>query len=103
MIRKMTRQAYEEEFGKTPSITSTPQQDQGGGFLGTVKNLGVGALKGVGSTLVGLEQLGGKLGGEALYGGIKKVLPGSGRDVGNLFTEEQVSPKGTAEKIGFVA
>src|SRR3990167_2933657 len=103
MIRKMTRQAYEEEFGKTPTITSTPQQDQGGGFLGTVKNLGVGALKGAGSILVGLEQLGGKLGGEALYGGINKVLPGSGRDVGDLLSKEQVTPQGTAQKIGFTA
>ena len=103
MIRKMTRQAYEEEFGKTPTITSTPQQDPGGGFLGTVKNLGVGALKGAGSTLVGLEQLGGKLGGEALYGGINKVLPGSGREVGDLLSKEQITPQGTAQKVGFTA
>ena len=88
--------------GGVNRLAGQEPQESGGRFA-PILNFLKGAAKGVGSTAVGLQELGGKLGGEALYGGIKKVLPGSGRDVGNLFTEEQVSPKGTAEKIGFGA
>ncbi len=56
-----------------------------------IKGFGVGALKGVGSTAVGAGQL------------LEKILPGDMIATPEQFqkAKEYVSPKGTAEKVGF--
>ena len=41
----MTRQEYEQEFGKMPSVTSAPQEE-GGNFFTVLKKSGLSTLKG---------------------------------------------------------
>ena len=107
MGRTSQRLGLEQEQttgGRTSQRLGVGQQPvQQTGKMNTLKNFGIGALRGVGSTLVGLEKAGGQLGGNLLYGGIKKILPGQKQDVGDLFTKEQITPKGTAQKAGFVS
>lgn len=87
--------------GRTSQRLNPPAQS--GGFVSGLKNFGIGALKGAGSTLVGLERLGGKLGGDVIYGGIKKLpfASGSGRPVGDILSQQQITPRGTAQEAGF--
>src|SRR3990167_1504223 len=87
MIRKMTRQEYEQEFGKAPSITSAPQQNQGNFFTG----LGKSAL----STVKGVLDL------EPEF--TKKIFPkseGAKRAEDRFFGKEATQTRGTGEKMG---
>ena len=83
----MTRQQYEQEFGKSPSISSTPQQDQGNFFTGLGKS--------VKSTIKGTLDL------EPEF--TKKLFPkseGAKRAEERFFGKEATQTRGTGEKIG---
>ena len=91
----MTREEYEQEFGKTPSITSAPQE-AGGNFFTGLKKSGLGLLK-------GSLQLGEKAGGKAIIRGLDKLtgreslpLPSESK----FLSEEKLKARGFGEKAG---
>src|SRR3990167_6838324 len=91
----MTRQEYEQEFGKTPNVTSNPQEE-GGNFLTGLKKSGL-------STLKGTLQLGEKLGGKAIIRGLDKLtgsetlpLPSEQQ----YLSDESLKTRGFGEKAG---
>src|SRR3990167_11416400 len=95
MIRKMTRQEYEQEFGKTLNVVSAPQQDQGNFLTGLAKS-GL-------STVKGTLKIGEKLGGGAVIRGIEKLtgqerqpLPSQSK----IFEEEKLKTRGFGEIAG---
>lgn len=91
----MTRQEYEQEFGKTPSAVSVPQE--GGNFLTGLAKSGL-------STLKGSLQLGEKFGGEAIIRGVDK-LTGNKSNVPlpsqeKYLADEKLKTRGFGEKAG---
>lgn len=106
-----------EEFGdftvEQPELTGADKQMAIAEKLHPVQNFGVGAIKGAGSTVLGLSQLGQKAlqqtGGrvvEALTGkpkeelGRKEYMPGMDE---NTKLRDLVTPEGGFQKAGFVA
>jgi len=102
--------AKSEGIDLTPFVVQQPQQDkQGTTGLGGVA---VGVAKGAGSTLTGLEKLGGKLLSPVEKGAdyLAEKITGKQSSGSILRTPEQIDatmqslkPIGTAEKIGFGA
>src|SRR3990167_3405453 len=94
-IRKMTRQEYEQEFGKMPSVTSAPQEE-GGNFFTGLKKSGL-------STLKGTLQLGEKLGGKAIIRGMEKLTGSKSLPLASeqeYLSDESLKTRGFGEKAG---
>lgn len=100
------KKSLDEIFGSSKTVTPTIIQSQPQkGLLSKVTDvlggLGAGAIKGIGSTALGMSELGQKTIGRAVNAIVPNNIDRSLQATENL--RQQIKPEGTAEKIGFGA
>ncbi len=101
-------------YGQQPPTETVPPPNQsftqlGSGALSAIGSAGIGALKGVGSTLLGISELGQKTLGKGIVEPIYKGITGQDMGLdesiaqGQAIREKYLTPKGTAQSVGFGA
>lgn len=91
-------------FNPSAVGSSSASSEEEGGALNAVKNFGIGAAKGLGSTIMGAAELGSKAlekGYDATIGRLTGTEAQKGSELAREVQEEHLTPEGTAQKAGF--